>query len=83
MKKSITLAMLSAFILTGCIKKDYMDYPPQPNESEEAIANFEQRYGVKIDSNQDWNSTVSSEVKITANANLNDIVKVQILSHPS
>ena len=80
MKKSITLAMLSAFILTGCIKKDYMDYPPQPNESEEAIANFEQRYGVKIDSNQDWNSTVSSEVKITANANLNDIVKVQILT---
>ena len=81
MKKTITLAMLSALILTSCMKMDTTDnVPPQPNESEEAIANFEQRYGVKIDSNQDWNSTVSSEVKITANANLNDIVKVQILT---
>ena len=80
MKKAITLAMLSALILTGCSKMDTIDNPPQSNESEEAIANFEKRYGVKIDSNQDWNSTVSNEVKITANANLNDIVKVQILT---
>ena len=72
--------MLSALILTGCSKMDTIDNPPHSNESEEAIANFEKRYGVKIDSNQDWNSTVSNEVKITANANLNDIVKVQILT---
>ena len=44
MKKSITLAMLSAFILTGCIKKDYMDYPPQPNESEEASTDTDELY---------------------------------------
>ena len=54
MKKSITLAMLSALILTGCSKMDPMDNAPQqPSESEEAIANFEQKYGVKIDPAQD------------------------------
>ena len=81
MKKSITIAMLSALILTGCSKMDSVgNASQQPSESEKAIANFEQKYGVKIDSNQDWNSIVSNEVTITANANLNDIVKVQILT---
>lgn len=65
MNKSILFAMLSVLILTSCSKIATLENTPRlPSEAEEAIAYFEKKYDVKIDPNQDWNSTVSGQVKI-------------------
>ena len=68
MNKSILFAMLSVLILTSCSKIATLENTPRlPSEAEEAIAYFEKKYDVKIDPNQDWNSTVSGQVKIPKN----------------
>ena len=81
MKKSITIFMLSALVLTGCNKELSNEATIPAGYTEQGDqTNFEQQFGVKIDPQQDWNSITTGEVSITANANLNDIVKVQILT---
>ncbi len=77
MKKVIVFSMFAGLITSSCNKADWNQ---EANEKQMAITNFEKKFGVTIDPNQEWNSISSGEVRITANANLEDIVKVQILT---
>lgn len=47
---------------------------------EEIIQNVQNIFGTTFDPNHDWKSTNTGSVTITANAELDDIVKVQILT---
>lgn len=62
---------------------------PEYNESEakyptltkeQIQRNVEEVFGTSFNSNQDWSSTTQKTISITANADLDDIVKVQILT---
>lgn len=68
------MTLLCALGMSGCMKHDI-------NEIQEAAIkdNAKKVFG-DIDASQDWNSISSHAVTVTANANLRDVVKVQILT---
>ena len=72
---------LGAVAFAGCNKFDLNDgdMAKQAQEAQEIKTNAEKIFG-KIDPNQNWNSISSGKVSVTADANLEDIVKVQILT---
>jgi hypothetical protein len=88
--KKIFLLSLTAMVFCGC-SHDLSNYGSQidvsqlqdkdPNEvtQEDIQANVASIFGT-IDPNQDWNLINSGSVTITADANLDNIVKVQILT---
>ncbi len=83
MKKLYFLA-ISVFALASC-SHDFGDYDERellyPTLTKEQIdQNVEKVFGTTFDPNHDWMTTTSRTVNITANADLNDIVKVQILT---
>lgn len=84
MKKLFFFAMICCVAFMGCSKdKDLYEAPEATSSTvttEEIEANVKSVFGVTFDANQDWSSTVKSSVRITANADLSDIVKLQILS---
>ena len=87
MKKKISLWMLTAVLFTGGImalsscSHDKDDYVKKPYDmtDEERIRYAEQILGVKIDRNQNWKLTEQYNLKVTADADLEDIVEVAIL----
>lgn len=83
MKNLLTFATLCLFLLVGC-SKDFNEVDPLPVNNkasqEEIAANVAKIFGTTFDSNHDWSSTTKYTVKVTADAPLNDIVKVQILN---
>ena len=80
MKKRTVLFLAVAVTLAGCSKYgDEFDEYMQEQEIQGTIDNATKIFGA-IDPNQDWNSINSGSITITANANLDDIVKVQVLT---
>lgn len=75
--------LLGAAAIVSCNKFD-LNYDEarqaeEAKEAQEVKENAAKIFG-EIDSKQDWNSINSGTVSVTANANLSDIVKVQILT---
>ena len=73
--------LLGAVAFASCNKFDLNDpdMAKQVQEAQEIKTNAEKIFGT-IDQNQDWNSIISGKVSVTADANLDDIIKVQILT---
>ena len=78
MKKINLILSIGALLLAACQDFDYGDLPQSIDE--EALNHAALVLGVKIDPNQDWNTINSGKVSITADADMDDIVKVQILT---
>ena len=78
MKKIVYLLSLGMIMLSSCQEFDYGDLPTPIDE--EAIRNATLALGVNIDTSHDWSTTESGSITITADADLEDIVKVQILT---
>ena len=73
MKRITNLAILALLGLSSCTQE--FTYDP----TQEIQENAENIFGL-IDPNQDWRTTTSGTVTVTANAPLSDIAKVQILT---
>ena len=73
MKRISNWAIIALLAFSSCAKE--FNYDP----SEEINENAENIFGI-IDPNQDWRTVTSGTVTITANADLDDIAKVQILT---
>lgn len=80
MKKQIMIGLLFLSVV-GCSKHDLGDVieSQKQYQADESKSNAQKIFG-NIDPNQDWNSIVSHSVTVTANADLQDVVKVQILT---
>lgn len=73
MKRISNWALIAVLTLSSCAQE--FNYDP----TEEIKTNAENIFGL-IDPNQDWHTTTSGTVTIIADADLSDIVKVQILT---
>ena len=73
MRKISIYALLSILSLGSCTKEFVY------NDANDIKENAEQIFGL-IDPNQDWRTTTSGTVTVTADADLADIAKVQILT---
>lgn len=83
MKRILNWAILAIIVLSSCVRvPDYdTSYSESPDLTPEQINdNVKKVFGTTFDPNQDWTMSAQGSVKITADANLNDIVKVQILT---
>lgn len=80
--KKVYVSLFSLLMLASCTEKiDYEFHSSQLNE-ELVKANAESVLGIKIDANQTWSSISLGTVTVVADADMDDIVKVQILSEP-
>ena len=92
MKKLLSMAVLG-LILSGCVKGfDGTEPEPTPTPDptptpttnkatqEEIDANVVKVFGTKFSANQDWSSTKKFTISVTADAPMDDIAKVQILT---
>lgn len=77
--KKIMILGLTALIVASCGMEEVDLYDQGLIDKRDAYANGEKLFG-SIDPEQDWNSIVSGSVTVTADAPLNEIVKVQILT---
>lgn len=73
MKKITILSIASLLIVSSCSQE--LNYDP----TEEINENAQNIFGI-IDPNQDWHTYTSGTVSVTADAELDDIAKVQILT---
>ena len=91
MKKLLSLAVLGLVVLSSCVKGfDGTEPEPTPDPEptpvnnkatqEEINANVAKVFGTIFSANQDWSSTTKYTVSITADAPMNDVAKVQILT---
>lgn len=90
MKKLLLFLTIGLFTLVGCMKETNLYVPPQPTQNTgktdntvsaaDIEENLRKVFGVAFDANQDWSCTSKNSVTITANADMDDIVKVQILT---
>ena len=81
MKKIFLLTTIGALAIAGCTSFDgYDENAVKHATKEEMRANAESVLGITLDPNHDWSNVTNKTVTITANANLDDIVKVQILT---
>ena len=79
MKKfKFILLSLSTLFFVGCQDFDYGDLPTPIDEA--AIQNAMLALGVSIDTSHDWSTTDNGSITITADADLEDVAKVQILT---
>ena len=83
MTKKFLFMLLGAAAIVSCNKFD-LNYDEarqaeEAKEAQEVKENAAKIFG-EIDPKQDWNSINSGTVSVTANANLSNIVKVQILT---
>ncbi len=81
MKKQFIFTLIATAAFASCNKFDLnYDQTALDNQDTEAINENATKVIGNIDPEQDWNSINSNTVTVTANANLTDIVKVQILT---
>jgi hypothetical protein len=89
MKKIMSFAVLGLILLSSCVKGfDGSEPAPTPDPTptnnkatqEEIEANVKKVFGTTFSSDQDWSSTTKYTVSVTADAPMNDIAKVQILT---
>lgn len=80
-KKQFIFTLIATAAFASCNKFDLnYDQTALDNQDTEAINENATKVIGNIDPEQDWNSINSNTVTVTANANLADIVKVQILT---
>lgn len=79
MKKSPLILFTAALTLFSCSSHEDATEFNIPINKDSVKVNAERLFGT-IDSNQDWNTITQGSVTIKADANMNDIVKVQILT---
>mgnify|MGYP002623858513 CR=1 FL=1 len=75
MKKLVLLASICAAVMSGCTDEYSSD-----TQKLRALENSYNAFGVTFSTSQDWSSTSNGTVSVTANADLDDIAKVQILT---
>ena len=81
MKKIFLLTTIGALAIAGCTSFDgYDENAVKHATKEEMRANAESVLGITLDPNHDWSNVTNKTVSITANANMDNIVKVQILT---
>lgn len=81
MKKILSIAVLSALALGSCTKMPvYSESDSNYVSQEEIEQNVNEIFGTTFSPDQDWSSISTKSVSIKADANLKDIVKVQILT---
>ncbi|MBO4429920.1 MAG: LruC domain-containing protein [Bacteroidaceae bacterium] len=78
MKKITFILSISVLVLTACQDFDYGDLPTPVDEN--AIRNAVLALGVSIDTSHDWSTTNNGSITIIADADLEDVAKVQILT---
>ncbi len=76
----IACAGMLAVALSGCVSDPYDEAAAEAARQEEISKNMASVFGVTFSASQDWSSTQSGSVTIVANADMDDIVKVQVLS---
>ena len=79
MKKQFIFTLIATAAFASCNKFDLNYQEPDVSDTQSINENATKVIG-NIDPEQDWNSINSNTVTVTANANLADIVKVQILT---
>ena len=93
MKKIMTLAICGILLLTSCVK-GFDEVAPEPTPDptptptptknkatqEEIDANVVKVFGTTFSADQDWSSTKKYTISVTADAPMEDIAKVQILT---
>ncbi len=76
-----TISVVGALIISGCTSMDYEAPEAYPTLTKEQIQqNVQEVFGTTFSPDQDWSSTTQRTVSVTADADLDDIVKVQILT---
>ena len=81
MKKIFLLTTIGALAIAGCASFDGYDEDAVKHATKEEMrANAESVLGITLDPNHDWSNVTNKTVTITANANMDNIVKVQILT---
>ena len=93
MKKMMTFAVCGILLLTSCVKGfDEVGPEPTPDPTptptptnnkatqEEIDANVVKVFGTTFSADQDWSSTKKYTISVTADAPMEDIAKVQILT---
>ena len=93
MKKIMTLAVCGILLLTSCVKGfDEVGPEPTPDPTptptptnnkatqEEIDANVVKVFGTTFSADQDWSSTKKYTISVIADAPMDDIAKVQILT---
>ena len=73
MKKIANWSVLTLLTFSSCTQ----DFSYDPKK--EIYENAQNIFGL-IDSNQDWNNITSGTIAVTANADMENITKVQILT---
>lgn len=73
---SLILAGLAVLTFVSC-EKDL--YDPEVLKAE-VSKNVQEQFGVTFSEDQDWSTTVSGEITITTNAEMDNLVKLQILT---
>lgn len=77
-KKFVLFISLGAMLFASC--QDYNYVGEISAEDEDALHNAALKLGIKVDATHDWATTNSGSIAITADADLDDIEKVQILT---
>lgn len=81
MKKIFLFTTISALAISSCTSFDGYDENAVKHATEQEIrSNAESVFGTNFSPNQDWTMSSTGTIKITADANFDDIVKVQVLS---
>lgn len=82
MKQKLLVATLCALSFASCSKQEFsLSEPPAGNTTlpKEVTENAQKIFGT-IDASQDWNTTTSGTITVTADAKLDNVSKVQILT---
>ena len=77
---SMRYSYLFLLLLASLVSCNKMEFDPTEINKDVVKHNAELTLGVTIDPNHTWNTTQSGTVTVTADADLDDIVKVQILT---
>lgn len=80
MKKTVYLLLLGTLIMTSCSQRETDLYDENAIDQRTINSNADKFFSGKIDPKQDWCPITYNKISIKADANLSDIVKVQILT---
>jgi hypothetical protein len=84
--KKLFLTLLVGLAVASCSHDDGLYNPVEPGENQNKDSKFDANahaasiFGVDFDANQDWNSVTTGKVTVVADANLDNITKIQILT---
>ena len=80
MKKTVYLLLLGTLIMTSCSQRETDLYDENAIDQRTINSNADKFFSGKIDPKQDWCPITYNKISIKADANLSDLVKVQILT---